>query len=100
MKALYFFKKEKGDEVNVGYIFTHDEKLREAFSNKGYPTSLYVVDGKPYYMSWMTKHAHKFLEFAIRYEEINANEFTYKKLYPVRNDYDIYFEYVFKWIGK
>ena len=31
LKSLYFLKRDRGDEVNVGIIYTDDELVREAF---------------------------------------------------------------------
>lgn len=49
MRTLYFLKRDNPD-LNCGIINFHDEVLREVFENAGLPQTIYIVDGRPYYL--------------------------------------------------
>ena len=80
-----------------GWINTNDEYLREAFENDGLPQTIFIKDGKPYYMPWTAIGYNKMLEFMIRYEEIGID--ALKELQPIPTKYSIYLEYYKKNIG-
>lgn len=51
MKSLLFLKREY-PELNVGFVRIDQESVREAFDYFGIPQSVYIRNGKPYYLPW------------------------------------------------
>ena len=71
--------------------------MREAFENDGLPQTIFIKDGKPYYMPWNAVGFNRMLEFMIRYDEICIDAF--EELHPIPSGVSIYLEYYKKNIG-
>ena len=76
MKTLYFLQRDYSDWANYAWMDTHEEFLREAFENDGLPQTIFIKDGKPYYVPWSAIGYNKMLEFMVRYEEIAVDALT------------------------
>jgi hypothetical protein len=74
--------------INVGVINSDDELVREAFDFRGIPQSIYVKDGRTYYMNWAQIGINRILEFIERYEAIAED--AYQTLQPAPNRITIY----------
>lgn len=97
MKSLQFLQTDFDDFANYGFINTHEEHLREAFENDGLPQTIFIKDGKPYYMPWVEMGYNRMLEFMIRYEELSIP--AREELYPIPVGFEIYPQYYLKNIG-
>jgi hypothetical protein len=75
LKSLYFLARDFKNEVNVGIIYTDDELVREAFEYRGIPQTIFIKDGRPYYIHWNQIGIHRLLEFRIRYAELKEDAF-------------------------
>ena len=71
--------------------------MREAFENDGLPQTIFIKDGKPYYMPWNAVGFNRMLEFMIRYDEICID--ALEDLKPIPTGALIYLEYYKKNIG-
>ena len=60
MKTLYFMQRDMSDLANYAWLDTHEEFLREAFENDGLPQTVFIKDGKPYYVPWHAIGINKF----------------------------------------
>ena len=65
-----------GDKIHVGIIDSDDEFVREAFENRGIPQSIFIKNGKPYYMNWAQLGINRIMEFIVRPEEIAEDAFS------------------------
>lgn len=97
MRSLLFLKREQ-PQLKCGIIYGNHETLREAFENGGLPQSIYITNGKPYYMSIDAKLVHHLIEFMERYEELQLYTY-YSELSLPREGFLIYPEYWVKALG-
>ena len=88
MKTLYFLQQNFKEDFNVAWLDTHDEYLREAFDNDGLPQTVYIRDGKPYYLPWDTMSTVAVLKFILKYEARAVSKLI--ELGPVRSSFSIY----------
>ena len=98
MKGLYFLKRDH-PELNVSYILSSNEVVRDTFDYAGFLQQVFIKGGKPYYLPWDAWQINKFEEFMVRYEEICLSG-AYTRLYPSVSGYLIYIEYYSKWLGE
>ena len=94
MKTLYYMARDYSDLANYGIIYSTDEYLREAFENVGLPQSIYIKDGKPYYIDYISVGLNRYLEFFERYDELAQHAF--EDLHLPANDFTIYLHYFLK----
>jgi hypothetical protein len=90
MKSLLYLKQEY-PEMNVGFIYTSEEGAREAFDYFGFPQSVYIKNGKPYYLPWEAFQINRYQEFLFRYKYL-AVEGSYKELNPPATGFMLFFE--------
>ena len=83
--------------ANYAYINTHDELLRETFENDGIPQTVFIKNGKTYYMPWAAIGYNRMLEFMIRYDYLKVD--ALEELQPIPTKITIYIEYYKKHIG-
>jgi len=76
LKSLYFLQRDWGQEINIGIISSTDELVREAFEFRGIPQSIFIKDGKTYYMNWSQIGINRILEFIERPEAITEDAFV------------------------
>lgn len=69
-------------------IYSDEELVREAFDFRGIPQSIFVKDGRAYYMNWAQMGINRILEFVQRYEAI-AEDSTHS-LQPAPSRLTIY----------